>query len=517
MKKAIPAWALLIILLVSLAVPTLSFATEDGEEAPPAADNAAYYDDVLPLSMESAYVADDYQFDASETAAYESFVLFNPDTGDILYESDADDTFLCTGSIAMLMTLRLALSNLNPNEYIRLSKDQLDSAFLQETESLYAGRSVRIVELAALMLLYESRQAAYILSELIARKLEPSADTAARCREVMLEAMNEEAARLNMTNTVYVNTTGGRDTRQVTTARDTIRLMYSIYLIEEDTLPIGNTDYLVGCLAQGGLIGTMSENDPRNVSSYCYDPDILGYACNETDDRQVMAFSRRSAWKYTSRGTFDGAIFSVAVTKTAETEQILTVMKRASSQFGMLNADKMLTIVLQNKPCPNCTGTFSDHKISCSYPVRELQIHEGRTETGRRRYMKATEIDTMTTLEKYDTYSMSHITADFVESEIRDGHVYAEGEPFATLQIYFDGLPFLRVQTYTVVGKSAQNQEPIATAPPVEDETEEKPDTLKGWLDGIAWQTWVLLGVGIPILVLSIALTVHANRKLREM
>ena len=516
MKKTIPALLLLVILTVSTLLPTLSYATE-AEETTFVADNAAYYDDVLPRTMETAYVSEGFAFDASETAAYDSFLLFNPDTGDVLYEDAADETFFCTGSVAMLMTLRLTLANLNPNEYIRLSKESLDSAFLAETESLYAGRSVRIVELAALMLLYESRQAAHILGNLVAKAIEPSADTDTRRREVMLDAMNQEAQRLNMTETVYVNTTGGRDTRQVTTARDTVRLMYSIYLAEEDTLPIGNTDYLVGCLAQGELLGVMSENDPRSVKSYCYDPDILGYACNDGSDKQVLALSRRCAWPYTSRGKLEGAIFSVAVAKTLDTESVLTVMKRAGTQFGVLNADKMLSLVLTNKPCPNCTGTYSDHKISCSYPVRELTIREARTETGRRRYMKAIEVEAMKTLETYDTYSMSHISASFVESEIQKGHVYETDEPFAPLQIYFDDRPFLRVQTYTVVGKSEQSQVPISTEPPKPEEQEEGPKTVLSVIKGITWQTWVLLGVGIPVLILIIALAVHANRKLKEM
>ena len=112
---------------------------------------------------------------------------------------------------------------------------------------------------------------------------------------------------------------------------------------------------------------------------------------------------------------------------------------------------------------------------------------------------------------------MSHISASFVESEIQKGHVYETDEPFAPLQIYFDDRPFLRVQTYTVVGKSEQSQVPISTEPPKPEEQEEGPKTVLSVIKGITWQTWVLLGVGIPVLILIIALAVHANRKLKEM
>lgn len=516
MKRTMIVWILLICMLSAWMLPGVVFAadavpdaTGDNANGSDQADNAAKYEDVLPMEPSYAYCMDEEPF-KPEVVNYDALILFNPNSGDFIYEDHPELKIPLSGSIAMLMTVRLAVKHLELDHTVILSNAMLSDRYQEESPYLYSGRSVRVIELISAMLLYESKQAAYVLSYLIAGRIDPTADTEQLRENIVTTEMNAEALRLNMTSTYYANCVGEKTPEQLTTPRDIVRLLYSLHYWEEDKMPVANTDYLVGCATRGMITGELADADPRNRQYY--DPSILGYAFHEEQDQTVMALSRKTEWKTTTGSGIDGELFVVAVAEHADAvRDILTLTKRAETNFGVLNCAKMLAAATSSFNCTYCTGTLTEHRMSCAYPVRQILLLENRNDQGRERYLKTVDFSALGTL---GSYSLSSFTAKFLEEEIDFHRDYTEGDPFASLSIFVDESELIRVQSYVSLDKSEQNREPILSQEPV---TEKKPKNLKTLIDAVEWQTWVLFGIGVPIVIVAVALPLHAYRKMKKM
>lgn len=519
MKRTMIVWILLICMLSAWMLPGVAFAadavpdaTGDNANGSDQADNETKYEDVLPMEPSYAYCEDEEPF-VPDVVNYDALILFNPNSGDFIYEDHPEITIPMNGSIAMLMTVRLSVKHLELDRTVILSNAMLSDRYEDESPYLYSGRSVRVIELISAMLLYESKQAAYVLSYLIAGRLDPTADTEQLRESVVIEEMNVEAQRLNMTSTYYANCVGEKTPEQLTTPRDIVRLLYSLHYWEEEKMPVANTDYLVGCATRGAITGELAEEDPRN--KLYYDPSILGYAFHAEQERTVMALSRRTEWKTPSGANLDGELFVVAVAEHSDAvRDILTLTKRVEATFGLVNCSKMLASVSSSFNCPYCTGTMTEHKMSCSYPARQISLLKTTNDRGRERYFKAVDFSALATLGTYSAGSMAHITAKFQEGDIDFARNYEEGDPFARLSVFFDDRELIRVQSYVMIGKSEQNREPILSQEPV---TEKKPKNLKTLIDAVEWQTWVLFGIGVPIVIVAVALPLHAYRKMKKM
>ncbi len=522
MKRALVAWLLLACMVavclcpVAIAEETAEpTATEQPNDNAAPFDNCAVYDDVLPKEMQTAFCLETFTFDAPEAANLQSVMLLNADSGDILYQNKADVTYALEGSISMLMTTKLALNYLDPDAVIHLDSTKLNMTLTDATGIVY-GADVRVVQLIAAMLLCESQQAATVLTNLLGVEINPQATP----KDAVVAAMNEEALRLNMTDTVYTNPYGLRESGQKTTAADTVRLLYSLYKDDTYASLIGNTDYLIGCLYQGNFTFALDANDPRNKESSLYDANVFGYAFHKGSGQTFLALTEHVNWMRSTinlERKYSGAVIGVAVAADVSAAvDLCALMKRTPSFFGMVGCNKMLDMVLDEMSCPYCNGSGGVHKNYCKLPALEITVLRGDeydVSAAEERFYKAVDLTALTRLITLDSSSASAITYRY-EEELFTDRTYAVGDPFTMLEIYFGDTLFLMVPTYVQKAKAQQTTPVSATDDAVLDDS---PKTFGEWLASIQWQTWVIFGIGIPFIIIMIYLPINAYRKMRKM
>lgn len=141
----------------------------------------------------------------------EAALLFDMEHGQILYEK-ASDQKLHISTACKLMTALLALEKIKSGQKIPVSKDALstDGAIL----NLEAGEKYDADGLLAAIMLTPANDAAKALAEYVGK------DT-----KRFVGMMNQKAKELNMTNTVFKNSTGLTDPEQHTTAKDIYLLL----------------------------------------------------------------------------------------------------------------------------------------------------------------------------------------------------------------------------------------------------------------------------------------------------
>lgn len=141
----------------------------------------------------------------------ESALLFDTEHGQILYEKSPDKK-LHISTACKLMTALLALEKIKSGQKIPVSKDAVntDGAIL----NLEAGEKYDAEDLLAAIMLTPANDAAKSLAEFVAE------DT-----KKFVVMMNQKTKELNMTNTVFKNSTGLTDPEQYTTAKDMYLLL----------------------------------------------------------------------------------------------------------------------------------------------------------------------------------------------------------------------------------------------------------------------------------------------------
>lgn len=154
---------------------------------------------IFSLVLPSAVLA------APETSA-QSLVLMHRDTGQILYEKDADTQRLIA-STTKIMTALVVLENCDPNETVEI----LPAYTGIEGSSMYlkAGEKYTVLDLLYGMLLVSGNDAATALACHCAGSLEAFA-----------ELMNAKAADLGLTNTAFENPHGLDGKSQYSSAAD---------------------------------------------------------------------------------------------------------------------------------------------------------------------------------------------------------------------------------------------------------------------------------------------------------
>ncbi len=144
-----------------------------------------------------------------------SAILVEADSGTIIFEKNADERRQ-VASITKLMTLLICMEALESGE-IHLSDEVIISpeaaGQIGSQALLDAGAAYTVEQLFHAAVIASANDAAYALAEHIGGS-----------EAAFAQKMNERAAALGMTDTVYVNPTGLPDERQYTTARDVARL-----------------------------------------------------------------------------------------------------------------------------------------------------------------------------------------------------------------------------------------------------------------------------------------------------
>ncbi len=151
--------------------------------------------------------------------AAQSVILADMDTGEVLYESSADER-CAPASLTKMMTALLAVEAIEAGEATRTEYVTADAnvrAGLDDNSStagIVAGEKLRMEELLYCALLASANESCNVLAVRLAGSVEAFA-----------EKMNERAAALGCTGTHFVNANGLSDTDHYTTARDLMLIM----------------------------------------------------------------------------------------------------------------------------------------------------------------------------------------------------------------------------------------------------------------------------------------------------
>lgn len=148
--------------------------------------------------------AEDFLHLASEAA-----ILMDAETGQVLYEKNADQK-MYPASITKIMTALLALRELNPQDVLTVSPAAVNA--VPRTSShigLLAGEKLTVEEAMYAIGMESANDAANVLAEAISGSLEEFA-----------QKMTEEARALGARNTNFTNANGLPDSRHCTTAYD---------------------------------------------------------------------------------------------------------------------------------------------------------------------------------------------------------------------------------------------------------------------------------------------------------
>lgn len=460
-------------------------------------------DDVLPKEFTQAFTYGSEAFNDSAARYFSSVLLFCPDSGDVIYSKDADTVFSCSGSVAMLMTTQLAMRHLSLSERVTISSEMTGP--YSKKIGLVEGTQVRVCELIAAMLLCEAQDAAAALGCAVVTQVS-GADVSDKLL-IMTALMNDEANRLGMNNTNYGNAVGNYSSSQTSTATDTARLMYAIYTQADDGALVGNTDYLRGCLAQGGFEVGDNSADPRNKACAAYSTDICGYAVNVRNGVNVMAFAKLVDWKTSStkNPTLSGQVFFIGITnQSGQAANAVKLLDNASDGYALLYYTTMCRTMMSNTNCPYCNGTVSEHSSICTLGVETLDLDDDT----KLKLVSETTFALMTELygnNSFSKFSLSYDGEAYPTGE--DGRVV--GDPVIDITVYFDGQPLMSETLYaSSLYASAQTDDLVytTTEPSAEDEDS----------GGLKWQVILLFAIGIPLVVVAIAWTIVVRNRVRK-
>ncbi|MFL5190940.1 MAG: D-alanyl-D-alanine carboxypeptidase family protein, partial [Microvirga sp.] len=198
------------------------------------------------------------------SAGASPMLLVDASTGDILAAQEATRSWH-PASLTKMMTAHLALTAVKSG---RVSMDT--SIVLSPRATAQAptklgvppGTSLRLEDALTVMMVKSANDVSFAIAEAIGGS-----------EEAFVSAMNQEARRLGMTGTRFVNPTGLHDDRQVTNARDMAVLMLALLSYHADYLDLLRTPSIT-------VNGRMLKNTNKLVEDYTgLEASKTGFVC----------------------------------------------------------------------------------------------------------------------------------------------------------------------------------------------------------------------------------------------
>ncbi|MCL2671520.1 MAG: hypothetical protein FWF10_05745 [Clostridiales bacterium] len=453
--------------------------------------------DTLPAVFREAFVSESYFPSADLTPNFSSYVLLNPQSGDVLVSKSADAEMDNLGSVAGLMAVELALKHLGLNARVVLTEQHLTAAGEapeepDENAFLLPPGTYRVCELAAAVLLCDSNAAAAALAQTVAVQTGKTQAGAPAYFAVAgaLQAYNEEAARLRMTNTVYTDLYAQEGSGQTTTAADLARLLYALYQ-QPDAQKLCNTDYLWGCLVRAGVAPVWRGDDLRDPAGDYYQPELSGFAYHGTARGTVFALGRDTNWAFpNANGRWQGQVLLCGSAAGALPTAAPRMLAAAEGGFGILNCRAMFAALLREQKCPRCRGTLAAHTDNCSYPVRALDL------TGTAQYRTTDRASYAVLTELYDRNRYSSFTMAIDEGAIGDwSRPKPVGTEFAPAVVYYQGRPFIAAPLF-VVGEATALDLADLVVPDAD-----VPDGPQSLLPTFRWEMLAIIVPGVAVIV----------------
>lgn len=142
------------------------------------------------------------------TADAEAAILVNAETGDVLYERNATERAY-PASTTKIMTALLVLENMDPDDTITMTKEDVDLEPGSSNANLMEGETLTVEDLLYCLMLPSANEAANAFAREIGGSIEGFANK-----------MNARAKELGCTNTHFVNANGLHDENHYTCAKD---------------------------------------------------------------------------------------------------------------------------------------------------------------------------------------------------------------------------------------------------------------------------------------------------------
>lgn len=210
-------------------------------------------------------------------ARSEAVILADADTGEILYEKNADER-MYPASITKLMTAMVVLDNCdNLDESITISDDAYMQGLVNSSDAgMYAGQTTTVYECLSGMLVASGNECAYALAEYVGSKLGGDVDT-------FVVAMNEKTGELGCTSTNFTNPCGLHDDNHYTTAEDMLTISLAVYKYPVIMEIIGQTYFISQAAMRNRERGMDNTHKMLTDSTYEYD-EVIGGKTGHTDE-----------------------------------------------------------------------------------------------------------------------------------------------------------------------------------------------------------------------------------------
>jgi D-alanyl-D-alanine carboxypeptidase (penicillin-binding protein 5/6) len=166
---------------------------------------------------------------SSELSA-ESILVYDPNTGEILFEKDAEKE-RAVASLTKLLSAIVVLENYNLEEVVSVSREYIPEDLDWQLE-LEEGDRVSVENLLKAMLISSYNDAAYIVANAY-----PYGGY-----EGFIKAMNSKASKLRMVNSNFANPAGLDDEKNYSTAKD-IAILLSVAKRYEMITQLVNTGF----------------------------------------------------------------------------------------------------------------------------------------------------------------------------------------------------------------------------------------------------------------------------------
>ncbi|MGN1031503.1 MAG: D-alanyl-D-alanine carboxypeptidase family protein [Butyricicoccaceae bacterium] len=137
-------------------------------------------------------------------------ILVNAETGDVVYEKNATEK-MYPASTTKILTALLVLENLEPDDTITMTKEDVNLESGSSNAGLVEGETLTVEDLLYCLMLPSANEAANAFAREIAGSNEAFADM-----------MNERAKELGCVNTHFVNANGLHDEDHYTCAKDLV-------------------------------------------------------------------------------------------------------------------------------------------------------------------------------------------------------------------------------------------------------------------------------------------------------
>jgi D-alanyl-D-alanine carboxypeptidase len=191
-------------------------------------------------------------------------LLVDASTGDILAAQEATRSWH-PASLTKMMTAHLALTAVKSGRVSMDTSIVLSSRATAQAPTKLGvppGTSLRLEDALTVMMVKSANDVSFAIAETIGGS-----------EEAFVSAMNQEARRLGMTGTRFVNPTGLHDDRQVTNARDMAVLMLALLSYHADYLDLLRTPSIT-------VNGRMLKNTNKLVEDYTgLEASKTGFVC----------------------------------------------------------------------------------------------------------------------------------------------------------------------------------------------------------------------------------------------